>query len=164
MVEEEGMNSLAKLEHMNRPKIVLVSGGFDPLHVGHVQLFEEAAKYGKLIVALNSDDWLRRKKGYAFMPIREREKIIEALSCVWLAVRFNDNDGTAIDAIRRQKPDYFANGGDRTTKNVPEQDICDALNVEMLWGIGGEDKPQSSSWLVNNVIKQLRPGNQWNPD
>lgn len=137
-------------------KIILVSGGFDPLHVGHVFMMKEAAKYGKLLVAVNSDDWLRRKKGYVFMPNSERMNIIAALKYTWGVVSFNDDDDTAIDAIKTWKPAYFANGGDRTEKNVPEQEICDDLGVEMLWGIGGEDKPQSSSWLVNNAMEQLR--------
>ena len=133
----------------------MVSGGFDPLHIGHVRLMQEAGRWGKLIVAINSDDWLRRKKGYVFMPFEERRAIIEALECVWITVAFDDSDNTAIDAIRKQKPKIFANGGDRTKENVPEQAICEELGVEMWWGIGGEDKPQSSSWLVQNTIKQL---------
>jgi len=135
---------------------IMVSGGFDPLHVGHVQLMQDAARYGRLIVAVNSDDWLKRKKGYIFMPFRERIEIIKALECVWQVVDIDDSDNTAIDAIRRYTPNFFANGGDRTKKNVPEQAICDELGVGMLWGIGGEDKPQSSSWLVNNAMEQLR--------
>lgn len=151
MVEEEGMSD----------KVVLVSGGFDPLHIGHVFLFEEAAKHGKLIVAMNSDDWLLRKKGYVFMPWQERMKIIMSLRMVDMGLPFNDDDDTAIEAVRLAASaprglHYFANGGDRTKKNVPEQAICDELGVKMLWGIGGETKPQSSSWLVNNAMKQLR--------
>tara|TARA_R110002094_G_scaffold214658_1_gene185183 strand:- start:5899 stop:6339 length:441 start_codon:yes stop_codon:yes gene_type:complete len=136
-------------------KTIMVSGGFDPLHIGHVQMMQEAAKRGKLIVALNSDDWLLRKKGYVFMPFEERRSLVEALGCVWIAVAVVDDDNTSIEAIRRNKPTYFANGGDRTKKNVPEQAICDELGVEMLWGVGGEDKPQSSSWLVDNAMRQL---------
>jgi len=136
-------------------KTVMVSGGFDPLHIGHVQMMQEAAKYGKLIVAVNSDNWLMRKKGYVFMPFKERCAIIEALDCVWITVGFNDGDNTACEAIKIQGPDYFANGGDRKKDNVPEAKVCQTLGVEMLWGVGGEDKPQSSSWLVNNAMKQL---------
>lgn len=169
---------------MASDRTVMVSGGFDPLHVGHIQLFKGASGYGKLIVVVNSDDWLMRKKGYVFMSQRERCEIIAAIDCVdkvypvkpntadykrtdsfylqsskvslsdclWI----QDDDDTCIDAIRLLVPDIFANGGDRTTENVPEQKICEALNVDMIWGIGGQDKPQSSSWLVNNAIEQLR--------
>lgn len=145
-------------------KTVMVSGGFDPLHIGHVQMIQEAARYGlpfhtdvfnQVVVALNSDEWLLRKKGYVFMPYQERANIMIAIKHVRIVTPIQDDDNTAIDAIRRIKPDHFANGGDRTKKNVPEQAICDALGVEMLWGVGGEDKPQSSSELVKRAMEQL---------
>lgn len=137
-------------------RIVMVSGGFDPLHVGHVQMMEAATEYGDVIVALNSDEWLLRKKGYVFMPWKERAKIILAIRWVTNVVAFDDTDDTAINAITSYYPDYFANGGDRGKGNVPEEGICEDLDVKMLWGIGGEDKPQSSSWLVNKAMEQLR--------
>ena len=137
-------------------KIVMVSGGFDPLHVGHVQMMQEASRYGEVVVAVNSDEWLLRKKGYIFMPWKERAQIISAIRWVTDVVEFDDSDNTAINAITTYYPDFFANGGDRGKDNVPEQSICDDLGVKMLWGIGGEDKPQSSSWLVNNAMEQLR--------
>lgn len=152
-------------------KTVMISGGFDPLHVGHVQLIQAAARHGlpfhtsefnQVIVALNSDDWLRCKKGYVFMPWTERANIMISLKHVRVVTPIDDSDGTAIDAIRRNHPDYFANGGDRTKKNVPEQPICNELGVEMLWGMGGEDKPQSSSWLVNKAMEQLRESDHGN--
>lgn len=148
-------------------KRILVSGGFDPLHIGHVELIENAAEYGKVIVVINTDEWLIRKKGYAFMPYKERAKILEAMRVVeevWGMRAFigSDDDGTVIAAIKALKPDYFANGGDRTKKNVPEQEICDKRGVEMLWGVGGETKPQSSSWLVNKAMEQLRESDHGN--
>jgi D-beta-D-heptose 7-phosphate kinase/D-beta-D-heptose 1-phosphate adenosyltransferase len=150
MVEKEGMSN----------KIIVVSGGFDPLHIGHVQMIQHAATYGKVFVVINTDEWLIRKKGYAFMPYKERAAILESMSDVeevWgmRAFRKSDDDGTVIAALNSIKPDYFANGGDRTKKNVPEQAICDELDIEMLWGIGGEDKPQSSSELVKRAMEQL---------
>ena len=136
-------------------KIVMVSGGFDPLHVGHVRLFHAAARHGELIVAMNSDDWLRRKKGYVFMPWNERAEILMALTCVRDVIHFDDSDNTAINALRGYpNVSYFANGGDRTKKNVPEQAVCEELGIEMLWGVGGENKPQSSSWLIENALQQ----------
>lgn len=154
----------------------MVSGGFDPLHIGHVQMMIDAAKYGDVIVVVNSDDWLMRKKGYVFMPIKERCQIIAELQSVRqvipmksgliydkagaysATVMIQDDDNTCIDAIAKYRPTYFANGGDRTKKNVPEQPICETLGVKMLWAIGGDTKPQSSSWLVNAAIDQLRQG------
>lgn len=134
----------------------MVSGGFDPVHFAHLRMMQEASKYGDVVVALNSDDWLMRKKGYVFMPWEERAEIILGFSCVKEVVKFDDSDNTAINAIETYRPNYFANGGDRGKTNTPEQAICDKLGVEMLWQIGGGDKPQSSSWLVKNAIEQLK--------
>ena len=132
-------------------KIILVSGGFDPPHIGHVRMFKEASKWGDVVVAMNSDDWLMRKKGYVFMPWEERAEIIREFVSVSVVTRFDDSDNTACDAIRKFRPDAFANGGDRKKENTPEMDLCDQLGVQMLWSIGGKDKPQSSSWLVNKL-------------
>jgi len=132
-------------------KIILVSGGFDPPHIGHVRMFKEASQWGKVIVAINSDDWLMRKKGYVFMPWEQRAEIISEFASVETVVSFDDSDNTACDAIREVLPDAFANGGDRKKDNTPEMDLCDELGIQMLWGIGGKDKPQSSSWLVDNL-------------
>ena len=132
-------------------KKIMVSGGFDPPHIGHVRMFQDAAKWGEVIVAINSDDWLMRKKGYVFMPWNERAEIIREMRSVYHVVSFNDNDDTANQAIKIHRPDAFANGGDRKKKNTPEMDLCDKLGIQMLWGIGGKDKPQSSSWLVDKL-------------
>ena len=132
-------------------KRIMVSGGFDPPHIGHIRMFQDAAKWGDVVVAINSDDWLMRKKGYVFMPWTERAEIIRELTSVEQVVSFNDNDDTANQAIKVHRPDAFANGGDRKKKNTPEMDLCDKLGIQMLWGIGGKDKPQSSSWLVDKL-------------
>lgn len=134
-------------------KIVVVSGGFDPLHSGHIAYFKSARKLGdKLVVAVNSDEWLTRKKGRPFMPFHERCNIIEELSCVDQVIGFNDDDDTACNAIfqmlsiKRNSDDViFANGGDRTSENIPEM-IYD--QVEFAFGVGGEDKKNSSSWIL----------------
>ena len=132
-------------------KMILVSGGFDPPHIGHVRMFKEAAKWGDVVVAINSDDWLKRKKGYVFMTWEERAEIIREFASVDVVIAFDDSDNTACAAITKVRPDAFANGGDRKKDNTPEMDLCDELGIQMLWGIGGKDKPQSSSWLVNKL-------------
>jgi cytidyltransferase-like protein len=135
-------------------KTIMVSGGFDPIHVGHVRMIIEASQYGDVIVVANSDEWLYRKKGYNFMGFNERREILMAIKGVIAVVAVDDEDGTVCEALKRIKPTYFANGGDRTTNNTPEQAICEDLGIEMLWSIGGQ-KIQSSSVLVENSGKLL---------
>lgn len=128
---------------------VCVSGGFDPVHVGHLRLIQSAAAYGNVVVIVNSDDWLMRKKGYIFMPFNERCEILRGFGCVYDTVAVNDSDGTVCEALERLKPDFFANGGDRKTDNTPEMTLCNSLKIELLWDIGGE-KVQSSTDLVSS--------------
>jgi D-beta-D-heptose 7-phosphate kinase/D-beta-D-heptose 1-phosphate adenosyltransferase len=141
--------------------VIIVSGGFDPVHKGHIRMFREAANLGaQVIVGLNSDDWLTRKKGKPFMKWDERAEILESCKFINQVLPFDDSDDTASDAIRMvndmidyqvDKKIYFANGGDRGKGNVPELDICRELNVTMLWGVGG-GKIQSSSDLIKNSL------------
>jgi D-beta-D-heptose 7-phosphate kinase/D-beta-D-heptose 1-phosphate adenosyltransferase len=126
---------------------VLVSGGFDPAHIGHIRMILEAAQYGNVIVVANSDAWLMRKKGYIFMPWEERAELLSAIRGVTSVERVADTDGTVCEAIKRLKPTYFANGGDRKTGNTPEMNVCKELGVQLLWNVGG-GKIQSSSNLV----------------
>jgi cytidyltransferase-like protein len=133
-------------------KVVLVTGGFDPLHSGHISYLKEAATLGDyLVVGVNSDEWLTRKKGRSFMPWSERANIIKHLSMVDKVIAFNDSDNTAIHAITQVKEMWprddiiFANGGDRTKNNVPEMIFGD---VDFIFGVGGENKANSSSWIL----------------
>lgn len=133
----------------------MVSGGFDPIHVGHIRMIQDAARWGTVIVAINSDDWLMRKKGYVFMPWKERAEIIGNIKGVSIVTTVDDTDGTVCEAIRHHRPHAFANGGDRKKENTPEMNLCNELGVQLLWNVGGADKPQSSSWLVNKAMEQL---------
>lgn len=133
-------------------KIIVVSGGFDPVHSGHIKLIKAARTLGDyLIVGINSDEWLERKKGRAFMPWNERLCILNNLAVVDEVYTFNDDDGTAghlLQQVRAHYPDseiVFANGGDRTKDNIPEMSV---LGVEFVFGVGGEDKANSSSWIL----------------
>ena len=135
----------------NQRKTIMVSGGFDPVHIGHIRMILEAARHGDVIVVANSDDWLFRKKGFVFMEFTQRAEILAAIKGVVKVSGVDDTDGTVCEAIKRLKPDMFANGGDRRKHNTPEQAVCEELGVEMLWGIGGEDKANSSSDLVERV-------------
>ena len=152
--------------------VIILSGGFDPIHIGHMRMFREAANLGhQVIVGLNSDEWLTRKKGKPFMKFYERKEILEGIKYISSVVKFDDRDDTANSLIsqvrstynggmfnhtyddvnptgRNDYQIYFANGGDRGKGNTPEMDTCRKLDVTMLWNIGG-GKIQSSSWLIN---------------
>ena len=146
----------------NTNKTIMVSGGFDPVHAGHIRMIREAAQYGDVIVVANSDNWLYRKKGFIFMEFERRVEILNAIKGVILVDSVNDTDGTVCEAIRRLKPTYFANGGDRRATNTPEQDVCEEIGVKLLWAIGGDEKLESSSELAKKVrdfdMPPLRPG------
>ena len=128
-------------------KRIMVSGGFDPIHKGHIRMIQEAARKGDVIVIINSDEWLMRKKGFVFMPFEERVEIIKSIKGVTSSLGIDDSDNTVCEALRKYLPDYFANGGDRTNTNTPEMAVCEELGIEMLWGVGG-GKVQSSSALA----------------
>jgi D-beta-D-heptose 7-phosphate kinase/D-beta-D-heptose 1-phosphate adenosyltransferase len=133
-------------------KKIAVSGGFDPVHVGHVRMILEASKFGEVIVIANSDSWLKRKKGYVFMPYEERSEILSSIKGVSCVVEAKDYDNTVCDTLVDLREtiglDYFANGGDRKQNNTPEMSLCESLDIEMIWNCGGS-KIQSSSELVD---------------
>ena len=133
-----------------RTPTVMVSGGFDPVHAGHIRMIRDAANFGDVIVIANSDQWLFRKKGFVFMTFDQRAEILNAIKGVILVDSVNDTDGTVCEAIRRHKPTYFANGGDRGRSNTPEQAVCEEMGVKLLWGVGGDKKLASSSDLVKS--------------
>ena len=134
--------------------VILVSGGFDPIHSGHIKLIEDASKYGSVVVLLNSDKWLQNKKGKAFLPFEERKIIMNALKNVIDVIICGELDNTCIDGMKTVLKKYpnnkikFANGGDRDNKSTPELVFCEKNNIETLWGIGGKNKSNSSSWIL----------------
>ena len=135
--------------------IIIVSGGFDPIHSGHIDYFKAAKKHGdKLVVALNSDKWLENKKGKFFMPFNERKVVIESIGCVDEVIDFEDDEiGSCIPALDKVKnlfpadQLFFANGGDRNDGNIPEMSVD---GIEFLFSVGGDDKKNSSSWILKN--------------
>lgn len=135
-------------------KIVLITGGFDPVHSGHISYINSAKQLGDiLVVGVNSDEWLRRKKGKEFLPFAERKTILENFKNVDMVISFDDSDNSAKDAILTAAKVFpndkiiFANGGDRTNDNIPEMDLK-IDNLEFVFGVGGEDKKNSSSWIL----------------
>jgi cytidyltransferase-like protein len=147
--------------------IVVITGGFDPLHSGHIAYIKAARELGdSLIVGVNSDEWLRRKKGQEFMSWEERATIIAALHDVDRVINFDDSDNSAKAAIKKvraihpQAQIIFANGGDRTKENIPEMDLLEEmLHLDFVFGVGGEDKKNSSSWILQEwkAPKTARP-------
>lgn len=139
---------------MSENPYIAVSGGFDPLTIGHVRMINDAAAFGKVIVLLNSDAWLMRKKKYVFMPFAERKEILEWMKNVHCVLPVIDDDNTVCKtlAMLRETIKYFGNGGDRSLSNTPETELCERLEINPIFGLGGL-KIQSSSKLVKNVRK-----------
>lgn len=160
--------SFVKTSEGQRKKIVVaVSGGFDPIHIGHVRLFEKAKSLGdELVVILNNDNWLEKKKGFVFIPEKERKEIIKSLKWVDRVVVTRHNlrpkDMTVCAELQKIKPAIFANGGDRNKKDAnnrlsslnPEQALCQKLGVKMVFNVGRGGKVQSSSWLIKNLLNK----------
>jgi D-beta-D-heptose 7-phosphate kinase/D-beta-D-heptose 1-phosphate adenosyltransferase len=140
------------------PIVVAVSGGFDPVHIGHIRMFEEAKALGhKLVVILNNDNWLKKKKGYVFMSQEERAEVIRSLRPVDEVILTghgpDTEDMTVCAELAAIKPHIFCNGGDRKPHTVPspETQTCAAINCKMVYNVGFGGKVQSSSWLVNKL-------------
>lgn len=149
---------MKRLRGKKKKVVVAVSGGFDPLHVGHVRLFQEARELGdELVVILNNDNWLTKKKGYVFMPEKERVEIIKSLKGVSRVIltnhKPNPDDMSVCAELKKLKPDIFANGGDRHQGNVPEVEVCKEIGCKMVDNVGRGGKIQSSSWLLNKFRK-----------
>ena len=135
-------------------KIAVVSGGFDPIHSGHIDYISEAKENADyLIVALNSDHWLSKKKGKPFMEFSERKQILESIKYVDEVIDFDDTDGSCINALEKIKATYlnasifFCNGGDRSEENIPEKNV---EGIKFIFGVGGTNKKNSSSWILKN--------------
>ena len=150
----------AKTAQKNGKRVVAVSGGFDPVHVGHVRMFEEAKKLGdELVVILNNDHWLRKKKRHIFMSEDERKEVIRAFGCVDRVVLTghgpDPEDMSVARELKKIKPAVFANGGDRLLDNTPEVRVCKEMGCKMAFGMGRGGKVQSSSWLLADYIKKV---------
>ena len=142
------------LERIRKARVVAVSGGFDPLHPGHLALFEAAAGCGPLCVIVNNDGWLMRKKGYVFQSLEDRIALINACRMVFAVMATTDEADSVCSTLELIKPAYFANGGDRTVKNVPEIATCTRLGIDVLWNMGG-GKNGSSRELVAAACRRL---------
>lgn len=149
----------------NKKKVVMISGGFDPIHIGHIRYMQEAKKLGDyLVVVINNDNWFKVKGKTVFMPDKERKEIIEALSCVDKVIisghTKNTKDISVSNEIRKIKPDIFANGGDRSPKQVDipssEYNVCKELGIKMVFNVGRGGKIRSSSELLKEYSKNIK--------
>ena len=154
----------------SKKKIVMVSGGFDPVHIGHVRLFQEAKKLGdELVVVINNDNWKRQKRKHVFMPDNERKEIIEAFTCVdkVIITKHPKNpqgpkEMSVSKELQKIRPHIFANGGDRNEEDAKNPnsslyydiETCRRLGIEMVFNIGHGGKVQSSSWLVEKSVQE----------
>ncbi len=146
---------------MKKSVVVAVSGGFDPIHIGHIRMLQEAKKLGdKLVVILNNDNWLAHKKGFVFMHEQERKEILEAIRGVDRVIvtdhKPHDEDHSVCRALRALKPAIFANGGDRHPEGdpVPEVALCKELGIKLVYNVGAGGKVQSSSWLIAKAAQK----------
>ena len=143
-------------------KVSLVTGGFDPIHSGHISYFKRAKDLSNyLVVGINTEEWLTRKKGQYFQSWKERAEIIRHLDMVDAVISWDDKDDSACGAIAKcleiAETVIFANGGDRGKGNTPEIDEYDVHpNVEFAWGIGGDDKMNSSSWILHGYFERQK--------
>eukprot|EP00933_Yihiella_yeosuensis_P049580 TRINITY_DN46622_c0_g1_i1.p1 TRINITY_DN46622_c0_g1~~TRINITY_DN46622_c0_g1_i1.p1 ORF type:complete len:169 (-),score=35.40 TRINITY_DN46622_c0_g1_i1:96-539(-) len=138
-------------------KVVVASGYFDPLHYGHIEYLQRSKDLGdKLIVIVNNDMQAALKKGQAFMPARERVKLVRALACVDAAIESVDQDLSVCRTLCIVHPDIFTNGGDQKNDNIPEADVCAELGIKMVDSLG--EKIQSSSWLISKSLNSGSSG------
>jgi len=158
-VRERNIKSAMEDKKKNKKEIVVaVSGGFDPIHIGHVRMFKEAKALGdKLVVIMNNDNWLKKKKGFAFMPEKERAELIRNIKWVDDVIltghKPNPSDMYVCAELKKLKPDIFANGGDRKLDNIPEVPVCEEIGCKMVFNVGRGGKIQSSSRLLEKYKK-----------
>lgn len=146
-----------------KKKVVVVSGGFDPIHIGHIRMIQEARKLGdKLVVILNNDNWLKKKKTHIFMHQKERKEILESIEGVdEVVITSHPKNPKYMDVGRellKIRPDIFANGGDRKNDNdIPEVAVCRSIDCKTVFNVGQGGKIQSSSWLLHAYVNKLKP-------
>lgn len=163
------LNMIIKIKTTNKTtiktnqikKVVMISGGFDPIHIGHIRYIQEASKLGDtLIVVINNDNWLQKKKGKEFMSAIERKEIIEAIVGVDKVVisshKKNPTDMSVCTELKKIKPHVFANGGDRFADNIPEFQLCNELDIEMVFNVGRGGKVRSSSELLKEYANRIQ--------
>lgn len=159
--ENKKLDTKLNIKHSKNQKIVAVSGGFDPIHIGHIRYMREAAKLGdKLVVIINNNNWFEVKGKPVFMKDKDRKEIIEALECVDEVIISSHKKGTKDISVCKElakiKPHIFANGGDRFADNIPEFVLCKKLGIEMVFNVGHGGKVRSSSEMLKDYAKKVK--------
>lgn len=138
-------------------QIIALSGAFDVLHPGHIRMIKGAEYFGKVVIFLNSDEWVRRNKGFLLMPWSDRREMLLSVTGVYSVERVNDEDDTVCEALIRLKPNIFGNGGNRTHYNTPERRLCNEMGIACVWGIGGGERDKYSNEILEKMFSAERP-------
>jgi D-beta-D-heptose 7-phosphate kinase/D-beta-D-heptose 1-phosphate adenosyltransferase len=138
-------------------QIIALSGAFDVLHPGHIRMIKGAEYFGKVVIFLNSDEWVRRNKGFLLMPWSDRREMLLSVTGVHSVERVNDEDDTVCEALMRLKPNIFGNGGNRTHYNTPERRLCNEMGIACVWGIGGGERDKYSNEILEKMFSAERP-------
>ncbi len=138
-------------------RTIALSGAFDPLHPGHLRMIHAARNFGRVLIILNSDEWVRRNRGVVIMPWADRRDILLAVHGVDRVEEVDDADDTVCEALRRLRPHVFGNGGLRTSRNTPERLLCNELGIVGVWGIGGGEHDRYSNEILERVYEASRP-------
>ena len=133
---------------------IALSGAFDPLHVGHIRMIKSATNFGRVIIILNSDDWVKRRKGYLLTPWSDRKELLLAINGVSEVIKVNDSDETVCEALESMHPTVFGNGGYTTRTNTPERELCLRLGIRLVWGLGGGEKDAYSNDMIRKILNK----------
>lgn len=133
---------------------IALSGAFDPLHVGHVRMIKSAVNFGRVIIILNSDNWVQKKKGYLLTTWQDRKELLLSISGVSEVIKVDDSDDTVCEALERLRPTVFGNGGYTTRNNTPERELCLKLDIRLVWGLGGGEKDAYSNDMIGKILNK----------
>ncbi|NDB84947.1 MAG: hypothetical protein EB127_19930 [Alphaproteobacteria bacterium] len=133
---------------------IALSGAFDPLHVGHIRMIKSAVNFGRVIIILNSDTWVKKRKGYLLTPWYDRKELLLSINGVSEVIKVDDSDETVCEALERVRPTIFGNGGYTTRANTPERELCLKLGIRLVWGLGGGEKDAYSNDMIGKILNK----------
>jgi len=142
---------------VSEDRVIALSGAFDILHPGHVRMIKSAQHFGKVLIILNSDEWVQKNRGVVIMPWNDRREMLLSIGGVSRVEPVNDLDGTVCEALNRIRPNVFGNGGNRTIRNTPERKLCNELGIVCIWGIGGGEHDKYSNVILTRVFNAQKP-------